>query len=413
MRAEIQTSTPSAWLAASLALGLLLAHVTEARAAGFSQGMQGAASSGMAGAATARADSAEVGFYNPSAWAWHEGAQLSLGVAAIMGSITHIAPTDQARTEAITKVGLPPYFHGAYGFGQFALGLSLSVPFGSGLGWPEDWDGRFEVTSIALQAFELAPTVAWSPIEQLSLAVGPRFLSATVEYRRGIDTVNPENEGTVYLGASSRALAAQAALLYRPIDDLTFGLSYRSRADLNFTGAAHFENIPIELSQKAHDSSARTTLTLPDRWALGAAYASLWGTLSLDLEYVTWSTFDEFAIDFDDEDVPDVKQPRNWRDTLSLRVGYEYGELFPGLSLRTGFAIDPTPSPSDTLSPSQPDSDRFVVTIGAGYKLGAGLTLDLSYGHLFFSGAQPTGEAFEGRYESSANVVSAGLSFRQ
>lgn len=381
--------------------------------AGFAQGMQGAKSSGMAGAVTARKDLRESGYFNPASYAFEPGLTFGFGGALVMGQMAHIDPQTGERTETLPGSGMPPYAHVAYSDGMFAGSLSFLVPFGSGLGWPEDWAGRFEITEIGLQALELSPSVAFRPIPQIAIAAGPRILNATVEYKRRINTVNPPQEGSVHLGTAGWGRGWQASILGEPIEDWTVGLSYRSQVRFDFAGAAHFENIPIEMSHRAHDSAATTTLVLPGRLALGTAYEFGFGLLlSADVEYMGWRTFDEFAINFESEGVPDVAEPRNWNDTVALRIGAEYGGLAEGLALRTGVAIDPSPSPRDTLSPSLPDTNRVVATLGASYAFGFGLEVDGAYGRVFMSPTSSEGEAFPGDYRASVNLLSLGIGGR-
>lgn len=380
-----------------------------AQAAGFAVGEQGAAALGVGGAATARSDLGEAGFYNPAAWGFAKRLNLAAGISGIDASIAHVDPATGTRTEAETSLETPPYFHAGFRFGDFAAGLSFEVPFGSGLAWPDDWSGRFDVTKIRLQIFEFAGTLVWRPIPELAIAVGPRVQRATVEYGRQIDAL--DTEGRVELGGDATGVGGQFALLYRPIEPLSFGLSYRSRVRLDFEGTAVFSDIPIELQQKAHDQTVKTQLTLPDRVALGAAWQIGEGSASLDVIYWSWSTFEEFGIDFEDAATPDVSQPRDWHDSVSVRAGWEQRGLLDGLALRVGLAFDPTPSPTDTLSPSLPDGSRLIPTLGVGYSFAQDLQLNIAYARVFFLGARATGEAYPGDYEASANIVSLGINY--
>ncbi len=383
---------------------------TTAQAAGFAVGEQGAAARGVGGAATARSDFGEAGFYNPAAWGFAEGLSLSAGMSAIVPTITHVHPDSGDQTPATTGLSAPPYASAAYRFGDFAAGVSFNVPFGSGLRWPQDWSGRFDVTAIELQVFEVAGVFAWRPIEELSVAVGPRLQRSTVAYERQIDAV--DTEGSVRLAGDAIGFGAQLAAMYRPNDRLSLGLSWRSRVYHGFSGWADFQDVPVELSEKAHDQYVTTEITLPDRVALGTAWEFDRAVASVDVTYWAWSTFDEFAIDFADDETPDVAQPRNWSDSLTLAAGWEQHGWAPDLSVRFGLAFDAAPSPTDTLSPSSPDGNRLVPSVGAGYALTDDVQVDVGYGHVFFLGAEATGEAFPGQYDAAAEVMSLGVTYR-
>lgn len=335
---------------------------------------------------------------------------ISAGVSGLAPSVAHVQPRSGDQTAAQTDMSAIPYVHAGYRFGDFGVGFSFDVPFGSGLSWPTDWRGRFEITSIELQVFEVAGVVVWRPIDELSIAAGPRLGRSTVGYGRQIDAV--DTEGSVLLAGDATGIGGQLAMMYRPTDRLTLGLSWRSRMHLDFSGWADFNDVPIELQQKAHDQFVTTELTLPDRVALGAAWRFDDAVASVDVTYWTWSTFQEFGIDFEDEQTPDVTQPRNWSDSVTLSAGWEQRGLVDDLALRMGLAFDSAPSPSSTLSPSSPDGNRLIPSVGAGYTVTNDVQLDVSYGRVIFLGAEATGNAFPGSYDASADLLSLGLTYR-
>ncbi len=399
-------------LGGPLAAALLLA-AHSAAAAGFAVGEQGAAAFGLAGAATARDDLPEQGYYNPAVWVRKSGFFGTVGGTAVAPSMRHTDPTTGTRTAAITSIATPPYAHAAYGFGTIGVGITFGVPFGSSLAWPDarSWVGRFEITEIDLTTFELAPTVAVALHPKLSVAAGARLVEASVYMARKIDAVT--QEGSVELGGDGVGLGGQAAVLAGPFGPVQLGMTYRSRVAIGFSGNANFENVPAELSTMAHDGPVKTSLTLPDRISAGAALTLGSSVLSFDAEYFAWHTFRRLVIDFTDAATPDVTQRRDWHDTVALRAGFEQRKVLGSLTLRAGIAYDPTPAPADTLSPSLPDSNRLLVSIGGSYPLRDGLAVHLGLGHVFFATARSQGtEALPATYQASAELVSLGLSYQ-
>ncbi len=287
------------------------------------------------------------------------------------------------------------------------------MPFGSGLQWPTDWPGRYEVTSIGLRTFELGASLAAGYTYgdySISLAAGPRFTFGTVALERKVDAVG--QEGEVKLTGEDQGLGVQTALAVR-YANFSLGASYRSRTKLEFEGFADFAGIPPELGERIRDQAVQTEVTLPDRWAFGFAYDFGFGVASADAEIFTWSTFETFGIDFENEETPDVIEPREWHDTVALRFGYEH-RILDSFAARAGFAWDPTPSPTHTLSPTLPDSNRFVLGLGAGYTYAPiGLTADLAYSRVFVSETSSTGpETFPGTYRGGANILAFSISHR-
>ena len=88
---------------------LLLVGLTPrwADAAGFALSEQGAASFGLAGAATARIDLADRGFYNPAGWALHDGLELAADLSVIAPTLSHEDPNSGVRTVSDDHVASP------------------------------------------------------------------------------------------------------------------------------------------------------------------------------------------------------------------------------------------------------------------------------------------------------------------
>lgn len=394
---------------------LCAAFPADASAAGFAVAEQGAAALGVGGAATAREDLPDAGFYNPAAAP--AGVRATLGASAIWPALRHTDPATQTRTNAEAHAATPPFVHlGWIGdFGQHRFGGIVSglVPFGAGLAWPETWMGRFEVTAIELQVFEAAATAVYGVALSEQFEVGGsgslRAMRSTVTLHRRLDAI--DSEPSVMLGGEAQSLGGAAALWGR-LGQVRGGLTYRSAARLDFEGAADFREVPPELSGAAHDQEVTTSVSLPERVAVGAAWDPGWGAFSVDVEYFNWSRFETFGIDFADEGTPDVEEPRNWRSTVAVRGGYEHRLLGRALALRAGLAFDPTPSPTDTLSPTLPDASRVVATLGAGYLFDFGMRIDVALANVALLETTATGDdVFPGTYGGGARIVSLGIGF--
>ncbi len=396
--------------AGMIAIAGLLTMANPAWAGGYAQGFQGAGSAGVAGAVTGRPDIPEAGYYNPAGWALQDEWGLSGGGSLILPIVVHEDPQSGDRTQAEIDGAFPPFFHAFGRIGDFAGGLSLGVPYGAGLQWPEDWPGRFEVTSTSLEAYEASPSVAWRPFDWLAIGGGPRFVWGRVSYERFLDFARPGEEGFVDLAASAPGIGGQVGIWGRPHDLLSLGASWRSGMTLEFEGVAEFEDIPEEMQQDAHDTVARTDMVLPHRFALGLAYeVAAVGILSLDLEYSLWGAFETFEVEFDSEEVDDIVEDRDWNNTFAMRFGAEYLAPVEGLSIRSGLAIDPSPAPQDTLSPAQPDTDRTIMSLGAGYIPAEGIALDVAYNFITLNRTASTGDDFGGIYDGQIHVFSVGL----
>lgn len=383
-----------------------------ALAAGYAQGLQGARSAGLSGAVTARPDMGAAGYYNPAGLVLDEGLSLDVGASALVPRVIYEDPETGERTAAQVNGAFPPYLHGRLGFEHWAVGLSFGVPYGSGLSWPQDWTGRYEVTATSLTVMEAAPSVAWRPVDWLAIGGGPRLAYGTVGIERALDFAQPDSSGSVDLSGQAFGLGGQAGLWAQVHDRWQVGASWRSAVALAMEGVARFEDVPQEMADRAHDTRAQTEMVMPHRLALGVAYeVGLSGVISVDLEYQLWGAVDRFEVDFESDGVDDISEPRDWENTLTMRLGAEYQLPLNGLSVRTGFAIDPSPAPASTLSPATPDTDRFITSLGLGYEATEFLDVNLAYRFITLSRTASDGD-FPGVYDGQIHGFSLGVAAR-
>src|SRR5687767_5827653 len=106
-----------------------------ASAAGFAVGEQGAASLGIASAATARLDLPEAAFFNPAALPRKEGLHLAAGVALVAPALAHTDPASGTVTSSLSALETPPALHLAWARSDLAARLYVGVPFGASLSW--------------------------------------------------------------------------------------------------------------------------------------------------------------------------------------------------------------------------------------------------------------------------------------
>lgn len=402
-------------LATLLAAAALLIAPAQALAAGFAIGEQGAASGALAGAATARPDLPEAGFYNPAGYVLMDAAtpwsaRGVLGLTLIRPRLTHTS--QEVETRAGSSFTPLPRVHLGGGTKWLGASASFDVPFGSSIDWGRAWPGRHELTSSSLQVLEFGANLASRPHRLLALSAGARLQTSALEIKRRVDVAAPERDARVHLLGEARGLGLQASLLVMPLDSLTFGLTYRSRVTHDFKGVADFEDIPIELEDRAHDTPMSARFVMPSRLALGGAFDHATGVVSADLEVWGWQTTRELVIDFEDEGMEDVRQPREWERTVAARVGYEHRLLAELLRLRVGAALDASPVPDETVGPSSPDGRRLTGSLGAGYVAPFGLSASLGVSYTRIMARDAAAQAtLPGRYEGDIFALSFDVGF--
>ncbi len=387
-----------------VSMSLLVPSV--ALGAGWSTVDQSVAAMGTGGAGAANAEDPGANTYNAAA------GMMSPGLAASLGLVI-AAPSLKASGEGFdvrsSDVSLPPHLHVRFTGEHFGVGASVTVPFGSRVEWPEDWAGRFDLRSANMQVIRASAFLS-GRYDFVSVAVGPHFDSATLGFVRSIDFI--DTEGTAAIETKANGIGVSASVFARPLDALDVGLSYASRTKLSFEGFADFD-APPEFSGRVQDGAISTAVTLPDRFRLGARYrpAQDWEVLA-DLELTLWSTIDRLDLDFASEDTDDIEQVRDWKTTVTPRIGARYSVL-SFLDVRAGAYFDPSPVPSQTVGPGSPDSSRVGLTAGAGLALIEQVRVDLGYQLVLFTGADGTNESEDTvYYDGAVHLVGASIAAR-
>ncbi len=385
---------------------------TPATAGGFAQGFQGAPSAGVSGAVTGRPDVPEAGYYNPAGWTLQDEWGLGAGSSALFPSIYHEGQAGQ-RTQAEVDGAFPPYLHAFGQFGDFAAGVPAGIPYGATVQWPEEWRGRFEATSTSFRTMEVAPSVAWRPIDELAIGAGPRLVRSDLGFERALDFAQEDQEGTVELDADAYGVGGQVGIWGRVHDAWTIGGSWRSAIDLDMEGMARFEDVPREMERSAYDTRARTEMVLPHRFALGVAYElAVSGIISVDIEYTRWGVYETFDVEFESGDIDQISEERDWGNTIAMRAGAEYMAPVDGLVIRSGLALEPSPAPEEAVTAAQPDTDRTVTSLGIGYEPVAGVAFDVAYNFVILSQTPGADDGFSGAYGGHIHAFTAGLHVR-
>jgi long-chain fatty acid transport protein len=394
---------------AACAFGLLFAR--DALAAGIALDIQSARGTGMASAVTAMIDDSSAIFYNPAGIAQGRILDAQVGDSLIIPSVQYTSPQG-ASTSTQFNVSPPLQAYESGGLtDNLSIGVGVFTPFGLTVPWPPDWAGKSIVTKSTLATYDFNPTVAYR-VGPLRLGVGVQLERATVDLQRKIETGSAEV--STELGAAAWGAGYNAGAQLEVIERyLSLGVHYRSAVKINFTGAVHFDNVPLPFRGLLYDQLATTTLTLPDILQMGISSRPIPNlVLDADLVWNGWSKFRSIDVRFPRDASGQLghPEPKNWNDTLNVHVGGEWS-VDESWRVRAGVLYDPSPSPSVTLGPDVPDANRLNLAVGAGYRHASGLGVDLGYQFIFLLDKTGTG-VLAGTYGGNVNIVGISVSYR-
>jgi long-subunit fatty acid transport protein len=140
--------------------------------------------------------------------------------------------------------------------------------------------------------------------------------------------------------------------------------------------------------------------------------------LELDASWQSWSSLDQTDIVLDRDvfrDGPVVSTPRDWDDTISLRLGLE-GDITERVMMYGGVAFEPTPVPDGTVEPGFPRGDAWVYGFGASYSF-PDISFDVGYSRHEHEGRgaprQEPNPAIAGRYVATDQVWGFSVRWRK
>lgn len=341
---------------------------------------QGTRAGGMASAFVGQADDPSAIAHNPAGLAFVKGTHVYQGITAIMPSTEYTDPTGETfKTE--TRIFLPPNLFASTDewFDSVVVGVGMYSPFGiGGRKWSKTGPTRYISTLNQVATAAINPTVAFNVSPDFSFGFGVSYIYAKSEAERMLDqSAFNAPDAKVYLDGDGDGWSYNAGLMWK-LDQLSFGLAYRSTTKVDLSGRGHISNIAEPLRNvfdgQDHITGFKADLELPDIISFGVSYRySEDLTVNFDYEIYGWSTYDTVLLDFDNE-VPaanfvDAPAVYDWKDAAQIKLGGEY-KLNEQIALRAGYAYLEAQVPDHTLTPISPEGDQHNFSIGAGYKVG-------------------------------------------
>jgi long-chain fatty acid transport protein len=402
---------------------------TPAMAAGFLVRENSAAAVGQSYAGNgSRADGADTVFGNPAGMMRLEKAEAEFGGAVILPSARFsgaarqggalIAGNDDGDSG---RAALIPNMYGVMPLSGLAIGLAVTVPFGNANEYDQNWYGRYLGTKTAAQSADINPNIAFRLDETWSVGAGVSAQYLKLDVSSAIDQAAifaaPMPDALYRFKAHDWAFGFNGGVLGAFGDGTRVGFTYRSGIHHRIEGALNFTGASPLLGLASGEAAARTRL--PASAGLSVTHPlDPRLTVSADVQFTQWSIFRNVVIESRN---PPFDNPEGYRDSWMVALGGTY-LLDDALTLRAGIAYDETPVTSRYRAVSLPDTDRYLLGIGASWQLSDFVTMTAAYGHSFafnspnMDSSVNNTDAFThsvrlgGRYDIAVDILA--LSFR-
>ncbi|AVR45349.1 transporter [Christiangramia fulva] len=409
-------------------LGLCCLATAFSYAGGYRVSLQGQRSLAMGHTGVAVVNNAELAFFNPAGLVYLENKiNVAAGVSPVFSNVVWQNEEfgQMARTDS--PVGTPFYAYFSYKLSdRFSLGFAAYTPYGSSVEWPTDWAGSHLVNNIELQTIYVQALASFKITDNLSIGGGPIYVNGKVNFNRNLNRSLTDLEGNranVTVDASGvNAFGWSAGLMYSPTDSLRIGVNYRSLVKMKAEGGtADFQNVPNSPLTPFHDTTFDAELPMPAELSVGISYQldEKW-LFAFDYNRTFWSTYESLDIDFADPNIPDSKNPRNYKNSSIYRFGFQYtaDETF---TLRAGYYFDQSPVRSGYFAPETPRNSSNNFTGGLSINVSDRVAIDAAFLYSRFEEINESYDyyqenqqnvPFEGTYKSSAFVPGLGVTIK-
>ena len=428
-------------LAAALALTVTHFAITgKALASGFQLRENSAAALGnaFAGAAVSSEDPSIIA-NNPAGMTGLSGNQLSGDLSIVIPSAVFAGMGLNAARQPIEggnggNAGGARPVPAAYGLydasPDLKFGLAVTAPFGLATQYNSGWVGRYQAIKSDLEVVNINPNVAYRITNWLSVGAGPALQHTSAELTNAINSTavahfaNPLlpagltfDDGFARVTGHSWSIGYNLGILAEISPAARLGASYRSQISQRLNGSATFNvPAPFVLDPRFQYTSTRTDLTTPDEVTLAGSYqVSPDLTLLAEAQWTNWSVIKNLQVLRTDGSVV-TQQPEQWHGTWFGSIGASYVPS-ANWTIRGGFAFDPTPVRDQFRTARLPDSDRYWLAAGIGYRWTANLRFDAAYVHIFVGNVpinelSQTGDLLVGHYSNHIDILSLSAVYR-
>lgn len=330
------------------------------------------------------ADTASSAYRNPASMTLYKNPTLSAGVILIKPNVSvdgvSLSTGATANASNIAPTETIPNLHFVYPINDsWAFGSSLTSNYGLSTKFDTDYIAGSLAGTTKLLSGNLNLALAHRFNDAFSFGVGVNAVYAKAKIIRHLGGEHPTvplplpNDTTLsYLKGNEWGYGWNVGLTYEHDKNNRFGLSYRSKVELDFEGdfnsALHplsgGKTIPGELS-----------LTLPDMWEF-SGYHQITDDYAVhySVNYTFWNKFKELRGTDPKTGTDFFFKDEQFSNSYRLSLGNTY-KLNDNWTIRGGIAFDKRASKTHP-SISIPDQDRIWLSAGATYMASANSSFD-------------------------------------
>lgn len=337
---------------------------------------------GFAGRSSSAQDASTV-FGNPAGMSKLDRTQISAGFAVIDAS-TDISNANSTSI-GTNKGDMVPFTAIPFGYyvkplnENWHFGLGVYVPFGLISDYEAGFQGRYHGLKSEVQVVTLQPTLSYRINERISVGFGPTINRIEGTLSSAV-AVGP-TDANVDVQGDDVGYGFNAGLLVGLSDRLALGVTYHSSVGYTLEGRTRVSDFPLPVNG-SYDATLEVTTPESVDVSLTYAHDERW-TLYAGTTWTRWSQFDQLVIENQSSPAlfSTIEEDLNWSDTWTFAFGAAF-QITPSVELRTGLALDRSPTNDADRTVRIPVGHRKVLSLGAGWEANNNLILDVAYAYL-------------------------------
>lgn len=380
------------FIRSALAISLSLASST-LFANGLSLNEQSASGAGtaFAGRASSALDASTV-FGNPAGLSKLEGKQVSGGFAMVKANVeisrVETNAPGTSKGDMVPLVSVPFAFFAMPIDEKWNFGLGMYVPFGLISDYEKSFQGSSHGQYSKVAVMTLQPTLSYKITDRVAVGFGPTLNKIDGKLTNTLQTrgLSPTGQDTlINIKGDDTALGYNIGLMVDLSEQTTWGITYHSKVDYTLEGRTKVYNAPLPVNGEYKATLDFTTPESVDT-SISHKLDDQW-TLHGGLTWTRWSRLESIAAK--NQGVPSAVQGQfgvlreelKWHNTWAYSIGASY-QVNPHWVLRTGFALDQSPTTNEYRTVRIPVGHRKILTFGTGWQASDNLTIDLAYAYI-------------------------------
>ena len=266
------------------------------------------------------------------------------------------------------------------------LGVSVASVFGLGVDYDSTWSGRYYSQEGELVTMFLNTGIGYRLNDWLSVGGGVNIVYGELTQEVAINNLGPmQPDGKIKLDSDDVGYGFNLGVLAEFNKRTRFGLSYRSKVELDFEDSSSVKGVLPPLSTALEiiglngKNNVDMELSIPSM-VMASVYHEFddhWAVMG-NIGWQKQSEFGKTGISVGSQNPSDFTADRNFDDTWHFALGTQYRLDEPWL-LSVGFAYDESPVEDKYRTPDMPLDRQYRYATGIQYDLNEDVTIGAAY----------------------------------